>query len=172
MSETTQEIIQAAIQFEEDGKSFYMETARKSSNPLVREMFESLARDEEKHIQWLNAESAETVNLTELGQSLYGKLKRIFSDAAEEVKDTAASASTDMEAARTALEMERKSYEAYKSWGEQGQSQEIQDLCGRLADFESFHYKLLQNALEYMQDPASWFTSDEAWIFDGGTATT
>jgi len=171
MSDKTQEIIQAAVQFENDGKSFYLETARKSANPLVREMFQSLARDEEKHIEWLRSKSAAEVDLAEEGQELYGKLKRIFSEAPEQVKEAAASAGTDTEAAKTALDMEKKSYEAYKDWAESAQSEEIRDLCGRLAEFEAFHYKLLQNAMEYMQDPASWFTNDEAWIFDGGTAT-
>ena len=86
MSDKTQEIIQAAVQFENDGKSFYLETARKSANPLVREMFQSLARDEEKHIEWLRSKSAAEVDLAEEGQELYGKLKRIFSEAPEQVR--------------------------------------------------------------------------------------
>ena len=47
-----QEIISTAIKFETEGRDFYLETAKKATNPLAREMFESFARDEERHREW------------------------------------------------------------------------------------------------------------------------
>ena len=64
MATSKQEIIQAAIQLERDGRQFYLDVAEKSSSALARQMFESLADDEVRHIQWIEklstgADSAE-----------------------------------------------------------------------------------------------------------------
>ena len=172
MADTQQEILNTAIKLEEDGKAFYLEVAGKTKNALVKGMFESLAKDEEKHVVWLGELAEADVDLTAHSKSLYEQLKKIYADAPEEVKAAAEQSADDIEAAEKAMEMERQAVENYKNWAETCEDQAAKDLCLKLSDFELYHFKALQNAIQYLQNPQEWFVEEEAWIFDGGTATT
>ena len=158
--------IKAAIKLEEDGRAFYLAAAKKSKSAQATKMFESLAADETKHIEWIEEQTAGVLDAATANRELYARLKGIFADASPEA--TAASSDDDIKAIDTAIGMEERSVEAYTDWAENGPSEAIRKLGSMLVGIEKFHRQVLENAKEYLSSPGDWFMQEEGWSFDGG----
>jgi rubrerythrin len=169
MATTKQEIIEAAIQLERDGREFYMGVAGKSSSDLARQMFESLADDELIHIEWIEKMlSPDEEVATATKKRTYERLSGIFADVPDSVRQGAASSEDDVEAINTAIKMEEKSRAAYLKWADETGSDELRKLCNALADQERFHREILENTIQYLESTGDWFMAEEGWHFDGG----
>ncbi|MHC4251948.1 MAG: ferritin family protein [Planctomycetota bacterium] len=155
--------VAAAIKLEEDGRRFYLESAAKTANELVKRMFESLAADETNHIDWIHAKNPEVESSLDANRALYAKLKGIFADA-----PAAGGAESDSAAIDVAIGMEEKSAAAYAEWAAEGATDEIRKLGAVLVGQEKFHRQLLENTKEYLDSPGDWFLSEERWNFEGG----
>lgn len=169
MATAKQEIIDGAIQLERDGRKFYMNVAGKASSDLARRMFESLADDELVHIEWIEkmlSPGEETATATK--KKTYERLRGIFADVPESVREAASSSEDDIEAINTAIKMEEKSCAAYLEWEDETDSDELRGLCNVLADQERFHRELLENTRQYLEHTGDWFMVEEGWHFDGG----
>ncbi len=162
------DVMETAIQLERDGRKFYHNAAEKASNDIARQMFESLAEDEVRHIEWLESVSPGENTAGSVNRALYGRLRGIFKDAPETVMKAAASCEDDINAMRLAIEMEEKSAAAYATWAEESEADDVRELCEMLADVERFHRELIENSMEYLQHPGDWFMVEEGWHFDGG----
>jgi len=163
------DIVEAAIQLERDGHTFYLDIAAKASNDLARKMFESLADDELIHIRWIERELSpgeETARATK--KRTYDRLRGIFADAPDSVRKSAAASQDDIHAINAAIKMEEKSRAAYLKWAEETASDELRGLCNALADQETFHRQLLENTVQYLERTGDWFMVEEGWHFDGG----
>ena len=160
--------LSAAVQLERDGREFYLKVATQASNQLAGRMFESLADDELRHIEWLEDLSPGVEDARAANESLYRRLMGIFADAPTEMRDGAALAADDVEAIDVAIGVEDKSVAAYAEWGEKGPTAAIRKLGEVVAGRERFHRQLLENAKEYLQHPGDWFMQEERWNFEGG----
>jgi rubrerythrin len=169
MAEEKQQIIDAAIQLEQDGRKFYLDVAAKSPSDPVREMFESLADDELLHIQWIErtlSPGKETANTAK--KKTYDRLRGIFADVPQNERKALASSQDDIQAINAAIAMEEKSRAAYTKWADEADTEELRALCTVLADYETFHRELLENTREYLESTGDWFMVQEGWHFDGG----
>jgi rubrerythrin len=167
MTASREEIAQAAMQLERDGRIFYLEVAEKASNALVGRMFEALADDELDHMEWIRntvpgVDCAATAN-----QRLYQRLRHIFADVPEAQLRHMAQADSDVEAIQTGMEIEKESAEAYDDWAKDCPAEDVQHLCRTIADVERFHLQVLANTLEYFEHTADWFMLQEQWNFEG-----
>ncbi len=161
------EIIDTAVRLEEDGRSFYLEAASKASNPAVREVLASLAKDEENHIEWIRNTLGVEKSARELNEETYGRVKHIFAQAPEGTKEAFQAARDDLKPLRLALEMEQKTWKAYQDWAGEVEGADLQALLLKLVEVEKFHERLLENTLLYMEDPAAFHQQDEGWLLDG-----
>ncbi len=168
MANKKEEIIQTAIQLEKDGRQFYLDSAAKALNTATNQMFESLAEDESKHIEWIKNLSTDGVASGSANKQLYGKLQGIFAEVPKSVREQFNKADDDIKAMKLAIDMEAKAQVAYKDWAEKTDDSDIKQLCLTLADMERFHRELLENAIEYLNNTSDWFMKEENWIFDGG----
>jgi rubrerythrin len=169
MADEKQQIVDAAIQLERDGRTFYLDVATKSSSTRARQMFESLADDELLHIQWIEQMlSPGEAAATSAKKKTYERLRGIFADVPQSERQVFASSKDDIQAIRAAIAMEEKSRTAYLTWAEESSSDELRDLCTTLADQEAFHRELLENTIEYLEHTGDWFMMEEGWHFDGG----
>ena len=169
MATTKHDIIEAAIQLERDGHQFYLGLAAKASSDLARQMFESLADDELVHIEWIERELAPGEEVA-VGakKKTYDRLRGIFADVPEELRNAAASSEDDIEAVNSAIRMEEESRAAYLKWADDTDSDDLRNLCSVLADQERFHREALENTIQYLQSTGDWFMAEEGWHFDGG----
>ena len=169
----TMEILRSAIQMEIDGKEFYLQAGEKSSNKLARELFQRLASEEDDH----RRKFEEIYEALKKGQdwpaveppSEEGKrLKSIFIEATKELGTEIKIAQSELEAIETAMNMELKTYDLYRSQSEQSISPLQKRFYQALAAEERGHHLALLDSYEYLTDPTGWFTVKEHWTLEGG----
>ncbi len=162
------EVVQAAVRLEEDGRKFYLDAAAKTADAQTRRIFESLADDELLHIEWIKANLPQTESAGKINRSLYGRLRDIFAEPPEETRKRAAASADDIAVLKLGIEMEEKSRAAYTGWADEGEDTGQRELCGKLADIERFHREVLEKTIEYLESTADWFMQEERWNFEGG----
>ena len=163
-----EEVFRAAVQLEEDGRKFYLETAGRSSDPIVRKTFESLAEDELRHIKWLERIFQGKVPEVVPPQEVYDRLRSIFVEAPREVRRSASGVQSDIDAFKVALGMEDRSIEVYKELAEGTDDEELRSIYERFAEQERIHRSAIENTMEYLEHPVDWFAREEKWIYEGG----
>lgn len=168
MTASREEVLGTAIQLERGGRKFYLEAAGKTSSDIARRMFESLAEDELRHIEWIENVSPGANTSESANKELYGRLRQIFADAPKDVNLSVLVSEDDLNAIEIAIGMEEKSLAAYEQWAEESDSEDVSSLCKALAGQERFHRQVLDNTRVYLDRTADWFMQEEQWSFDGG----
>jgi len=168
----TTKVLELAVQMEVDGKEFYQKASRKSSNRLAKELFHQLANEEDVHRRrfeevykairkgknWPDVEPA-----SEKGR----KLKSLFSEATKALGSKSKVAESELEAIKTAMDMEIRSYNLYHSRSKETTLPAEKRFYETLAGEERGHHLALVGSYEYLSDPAGWFTQKEHWSLDG-----
>jgi rubrerythrin len=169
----TLEALQMAIQMEIDGKEYYQRVSRSSDNQIGRELFQSLAAEEDIHRQKFakiydalrNKKAWPKISF----QPERGKrLRTIFGKAIEAMGSNIKAPPTELDAIQTAMDMENKTYDFYKSQNKSAIYDAERDFYQALAAEERVHYLVLHDYREYLVDPASWFAEKEHPSLDGG----
>jgi rubrerythrin len=167
--------LQIALKLELDSVAFYQEAAIKSQNPLGKDTFSSLMKEEKGHIEivkkaytsitqansWKDVESF-------LPKTIDPATKTIFQIKKQEIEQKLDPNSDDMKALKTAIGIESEGYNFYMK-----SAVETADPIGKkmfeyLKGEENRHWDLLQNTFEYLSDPALWFAKEEHHMYDGG----
>ena len=165
--------LRLAIRMEIDGKRFYLKASEGSSNELGRKLLHKLAAEEDIHRR--NFETIyeaisdkrgwpETDFVTDKGRSL----RTIFAEANEKMVTEVKAATTELDAIKTAMDMENKSYDLYKSQSKEATSDAQRDFFDAVAAEERQHHLILLDYYEYIKDPAAWFAGKEHPSLDGG----
>jgi len=167
------EALQIAIQMEIDGREYYLKTSRESTDDLGKKLMESLAAEEDIHrqkfIEIYNAIHDRNVWPVVDFQPDGGKtLRTIFARATEEMGSSTRAPATELEAIKTAMEMENKSYDFYVNQSKKIMSAATRDFYNTVASEEREHYIILVDYYEYLLDPAAWFVKKEHPSIDGG----
>ncbi len=171
--EKTLEGLQTAIQMEIDGKKFYLKASQESSNEMGKELLKSLAAEEDIHRQKFeeiyegirNKKAWPKIDFQPDG----GRgLRTIFAKATEEIGAEAEVINTELEAVKTAVDMESKTYDFYKAQSKNTTYGAARDFYEALAAEEREHQLVLLDYYEYLKDPAGWFVSKEHPTLDGG----
>jgi rubrerythrin len=166
-------ILQDAIRMEVEGKEFYQRASQKSSNRLAKELFQRLAIEEDEH----SKKFEEIFQALKKGQdwpdvkppSAKGKqLKSIFAQSTKELGSEIKVAESELKAIKTAIDMEIKTYDFYRSRSEQSAFPVEKRFYQALAAEERGHQLTLLDSYEYFTDPAGWFTVKERWTLEGG----
>lgn len=160
-----QEIIKTAVQLEKDGQAFYLEAAKASGHEAVREVFVSLAKDEEHHIEWIEKELGVAESARDLNRQTYARVKHIFN---RDAKAEAQAAGKETEPLRRAIKMEQDAARAYTDWAAELDDPGLKDILEKLSDVEKFHERLLENTILYLENPAEFFQQEEGPMLDGG----
>jgi len=168
----TIKVLQLAVRMEADGKEFYQKASRKSSNKLAKELFQHLANEEDIH----RKKFVEIYEALKRGRNWpdveppYEKGKKIKSLFAEVTKALGSKfkvAESELEAIKTAMDMEIRSYNLYHSRSKQSTLPVEKQFYKTLAGEERGHHLALLDSYEYLSDPAGWFTKSEHWSLDG-----
>ncbi|MFO7871986.1 MAG: ferritin family protein [Kiritimatiellia bacterium] len=167
MTSKRDEAVNAAIKLEDEGMSFYREAASQSKNGLSGRMFEALARDEERHKEWIQNLSSGGATASVANRELYQRLKTVFGDVPEGARLEALMSDDDNKAVEIAIGIEDRSIEAYDRWGREEEDEEVRKLCCALSGQERFHKQVLENTREYLDKTADWFMQEEQWNFEG-----
>ncbi len=165
--------LQIAIQMEIDGKEYYLKASQESNNELGKKLLESLATEEDTHRQKFEEiydaiQSKKAWPTTDFQLDGGKRLRTLFARATEEMGSNIKALATELDAIQTAMDMENKTYDFYKSqWGNATYDTE-KDFYETLAAEERGHHLILLDYYEYLKDPAGWFVKKEHPSLDGG----
>jgi len=169
----TLDALQIAIQMETDGKEYYLKTSRESNNELGKKLLESLATEEDTHRQkfeeiYNTIRSRKAWPVSDFQPDGGKRLRTIFAKTTEEMGSNIESLTTELDAVQTAMSMENKTHDFYKSRGRSATYNAERDFYETLAAEEREHHLILLDYYEYLKDPAGWFVSKEHPSLDGG----
>lgn len=170
------EVLQVAMELEEDAWRFYQEMAGKAINPLARRTFEALAEWEVEHKELLQSiyDEANVTRccpaLPELTQEqidMMQQAKQIFQAALEDLKGQLTEDPTLENVYATAMEKERAAITFYRDKLRETDNENEQMLFEFLLGQERGHLNLLATTEEYLNDTKYWHFKEEQWIVTG-----
>lgn len=158
--------IKQAILMEAKGKSLYLEVAAKTESQDVRDIFETMAAEEQTHIDYL---SEQYKSFTSKGTFL----KQTFKTENEEnianlvlnpdIKNQISAADFEAAAISAAINMEKKAIEVYSDFAKKSNNEEEKALFTWLAEWENSHLELLVKLDKELTEKI-WF-DNKFWPF-------
>ena len=169
----TLEALKVAIQMEIDGKEYYLKACQESGNELGKKLLQSLAAEEDIHRQKFEEiydaiRSKKTWPRTDFQPDGGKSLRTVFIRTTEETGSDIKALATELDAVKTAMDMENKTYDYYKKQNQTAACDAERDFYELLAVEEREHYLILLDYYEYLKDPASWFVQKEHPSLDAG----
>ena len=169
----TLEALQIAIRMEIDGKEYYLRASQESSNELGKKLLQSLATEEDTHRQKFEEiykviRSKKAWPTTDFQPDGGKRLRTIFARETKEMGSNIETLTTELDAIQTAMDMENKTFDFYKSQGRNATYDTEREFYETLAIEEREHHIVLLDYYEYLNDPAGWFVNKEHPSLDGG----
>jgi rubrerythrin len=158
--------VEMSLNMEKDAVAFYTEAAGKTSHPVGKKMFLSIAEDEKRHIEMLTA-LLKGLDLTPQSVDPMAKVKSVFEEMKDEMHARITATSDDTKALEIAMEMERKGFEFYKKAASEAPDPKSRGLFERLITEEERHYQIFLNTHEFLTDTGNWFMWEERGIVEG-----
>ncbi|MFH1031317.1 MAG: ferritin family protein [Chloroflexota bacterium] len=167
------EALQIAIKMEIDGREYYLKVSQRSSNELGKKLLRSLADEENIHRQQFEKiyqaiRDKKGWPAVSYHSDKGKKLDTIFAQASSKIDPKVKVSPAELDAVETAVGMENKSYDFYKSQSKTAASDAEKSFYEALAAQESEHHRVLLDYSEYLKDPAAWFVNKERPSLDGG----
>ena len=164
--------LKVALNNELREREFYLGNAKRTGNPVGKEMFQRIADDELEHYERLKQlhetwEKAKkwpgTVPLKVKNTVVKDVLKDLITKAEKMPKgDT-----DDLNAVRTALDFEAKGEKYYADLRDSVSDVKEKEFFDLLSKMEREHYLSLVDVEELMTDPVSWYRRKEHHGVDG-----
>jgi rubrerythrin len=165
------EALKLALTNEEKERDFYLAHATRTKDALGRQMFESIAADENEHYN----------RLVELHKRLSDRNKwpdgfsidiptrvtEALGRLVKEATDSPESDDDDLTAVKTAIEFEHKGEDFYEKLAAQAKDKPEKRFFTLLASMEREHRLSLEDTLEYFTDPQEWLERKEGRHLDG-----
>lgn len=147
--ETPEDVLKGAILLEERGKAFYEHAALSAQNPGVKEIFSILAREEERHKEYLVKALAEFVRTGKASSSVQ-PLDVTSAVITPEVKKEIEAAGFEAAAIYAGMALEEKAVAFYAEKAKTA-PQELAELYASLAKWEQSHLDLLASLDEELR---------------------
>jgi rubrerythrin len=179
-------VLRRAAENERQGYHFYQEAAARTADPRGQEMFESLAQDESRHLRllvveyqslergdgWVDPEEAMAREIeTDLSQPLFhgADLASMAFPWDEAERQDWSDLETDLAVLRFGMDTEEQFYTMYKSaLDEVGPASVASPAYRFLMVEENRHFKLLQEARDYLDQNGTWWDDWQRPMFEGG----
>ena len=166
------DILTAAIKFEEDGRKLYLECIKKTDHPWGKNLFQSFADDELKHIERLK-EAFDKLTVSEkytegpLPLAAEKQWKNIFEKAKNKIDTVVKASTSDIDALKLGIDFEERGLKYYKKLSEESKNPLEKKFYQILAQEENSHLLIFKDSYELLTDPASWFERTEKIGLDG-----
>ncbi len=157
-NEQALDIIKGAILLERRGKAFYEATARNTASEAVREVFETMAAEEEKHIDILSRHYASLVRAGKLSEISYEQTSPGISNAVltQKIREQITAASYEAAAIAAAMGMEENAVRFYSQRGQATRDGLEKELFDWLANWEKTHLQFLSELDKALQESV-WY---------------
>jgi len=141
----TLDILKVAILLERRGKAFYKKVSQQSENEDVRNIFETMANEEDEHIKFLSEQylyysKNQSFKPLKLTQPEENTATAILS---ENIKNNISAASYEAAAIASAIDMENRAIDIYTEQAKKATDVEEKNFYRWLAKWEKGHHKIL-----------------------------
>jgi rubrerythrin len=165
--------LQTALQMEIDGKEFYLKASQTSNNKLGKDLLKQLAAEEDIHrgvFQNIYNTIKNKKGWPDVKYQGDGgqALRTVFARTLENMDKNATSIEAELDAIRTAMDMENKTLDFYNRRSKQVSYGAEKQLYEAIAMQESEHHRVLLDYYDFLQDPAQWYVKKEHTSVDGG----
>lgn len=158
------DIYEYAMQMELDGKNYYLDLAKKTSNSGLQNILAIMAESEAKHYDTiLKMKNNDKMQYSEDTEVLT-KAKNIFIRMKEEKElDTDIS---QLELYKKALEIEIGSQKFYLEKADEEKDPHRKEIFIKLAGEEKSHCVILENLISFVSQPDNWLENPEWYHLD------
>lgn len=161
--ENVKDAILTAIQMEKDGYAFYTKAAAQTRSDMGRTIFESLAADEQRHLDVFQKMFEEKIGQSEWNDLINSSKKYanipIFPTDFKEAPGMDPD-STEIDALRIAMDSEKEAIEYYNNIKEKLDNQELKNVINEIIEQEKNHYSLLEKEFNHINTTGYWFEFD------------
>jgi rubrerythrin len=139
------EILKQAMLLELQGKAFYSKAAEQSETEGIRNIFSTMAKEEERHIHYLAKHYNSYKNNGVFSADIAYEASPEFADTvlSDQMKNSINAASYDAAAVSAAIEMEKKAVTLYQGRAKESEIDTERNLYDMLAKWELTHLDLL-----------------------------
>ena len=161
--ENVKDAILTAVQMEKDGYTFYTKAAAQTESEMGRTIFESLAADEQRHLNIFQKMFEDKVEQSEWNDLVNSSKKYanipVFPT---DLKDAPGmdSDSTEIDALRMAMDSEKEAIDYYNDILESLENQELKNVINEIIEQEKNHYSLLEKEFNHINSTGYWFEFD------------
>lgn len=136
-----------AIQAENYGQNFYLMAAGSTRDPKGKEVFQTLAAEEEEHAAFLKAHYDSVIKSGKLDDSVSLGHRVDLADAwpifSEQLKARIKDASFEMTSLSIGIQLEQNAMNFYREQADRHDDDDVKKLFRFLSEWESGHYKAL-----------------------------
>lgn len=163
----------AAVEMEQKGREFYTESAKRSDNQHVTDIFTFLAGEELKHIEaikeFYNNELSggksdfDSIVTRVDPKRAIASVWKLFESFQKDVPVD----KSDLDALGFARDFERKGEEFYRLAALNSRDEQVKKLFSFLVEEEQRHFKMVDDSMAYLENPEEWFHRRERWHVEG-----
>jgi rubrerythrin len=176
MDEKEQDRIKAlevAMNNEAREREFYLRHSERTRHPLGKEMFRTLAEEEQEHMERIRLLHR---RLEQQGRwpedvpvELKGtRVKNVLDSVVESIRKIPDAERDDLEAVRVAMEFEAKGEAFYSELARKADDPREKEFFALLSSLEHEHLVSLKDTQEFFRNPEGWYTAKERHSLDGG----
>lgn len=170
------EALQLAIQTEKEGYEMFRKAAESSKNDFMKDLFMRLAKDELMHMDLIKrfyAELQEKKSWRELTEEDLNvaaskrEMRTIFSDAVKLAREGKLEIDQDdVEVYRRAAQFEKDGTDLYDKLYHETDDKKARKFYAFLREMEREHMEVLDNTLQYLDNPQNWHLLTEGWTME------
>ncbi len=158
------DIYEFAMKMEKDGRKFYLDMAKKTSNSGLKNILTMMADSEAKHYNVILSMQRNDKIHYSTDTEVLTKVKNIFIKMKEE-KEFDVDVS-QIELYKEALETEKNSQKFYLEKADEEKDPSKKEILLKLADEEKSHCVLLENIIGFVSRPENWLENPEWYHLD------
>jgi len=161
--ENVKDAILTAIQMEKDGYAFYTKAAAQTKSDMGRTIFESLAADEQRHLDIFQKMFEDKLGKSEWNDLINSSKKYanipVFPT---NLKDAPGMdlESTEIDALRMAMDSEQEAINYYNKIKETINNKDLKNILNEIIEQEKNHYSLLEKEFNHINTTGYWFEFD------------
>lgn len=155
MTKSAEDILKTAILLEHRGKAFYTTAARQAESEAVRKFFETMAGEEEGHIEFLSRQFAEFEKTGKfVGNTLESPVHDVeaFLILSKQIMKEISAAGFEAAAISAAMDFENRAIEVYQQRANAATDPNEKEMYQSLADWERTHFHMLHKIDEDLRE--------------------
>jgi rubrerythrin len=158
--------IEIAAKMEQEAVAFYRQCAEKTSSVVGKEMFLSIAADEQYHFECA-LRMRDDKPVTPSTTTPLEDMMKIFNEHKQEMLQQIPSTADELGALEVAMKMEEEAITFYKKASTLAANAAEKNFFDCLIKDEEDHFHIFQNTYTFLEDSGNWFMWEEKGIVEG-----